>query len=424
MSEITTTISPDESHEVTKVTRESWKCLIAAFVGWALDAMDWMLLALALPLIAKEFGSGMGASGLLGTMTLLGAAISGLFVGMLADKLGRVKMLMFTMFFYALMTALCGFAQSYLQLLVLRFFTGIGLGGEWGVGAALITETWPSKWRAWATSTVHSGFPVGYGLATLAYMYIAPVHGWRWLFFLGVLPAFVAIWIRLSVGEPAPWKASRNNPNEEQPKLPLTMLFQGVYLKRTIFASIMVGGTLMAYWGMGTWVPSYLVQTKGLDIMKSGSFLLLLNFGGICGHQTFGFLSGRLGRRASLLLGIGSATVATLIYVTIDTPDTLFWFGWVFGWATYGFFGTFGAYLSELYPVEARATGASFTFNTGRAMSMLSPYIIGVTAASYGLGVGLGMTAVFNAIAMLALFMLPETRHLLSLDGNRTNATK
>ena len=423
MSEVTTATAsaePTGSMEVTKVTKESWKCLLAAFAGWALDAMDWMLLALALPMIAEEFGSGMGAMGLLGTMTLLGAAVSGLFVGVLADKLGRVKMLMFTMIFYAVMTALCGFAQSYMQLLVLRFFTGIGLGGEWGVGAALITETWPAKWRAWATSTVHSGFPVGYGLASLAYMYIAPTWGWRYLFFLGILPAFVAIWIRLSVGEPEAWKASKNKPKEEQPKMPLAMLFQGIYLKRTIFASLLAGGALMAYWGMGTWVPTYLVKTKGLDIMRSGTFLLLLNFGGICGHQTFGYLSGRWGRRASMLLGIGSATLATLVYVVIDDPNTLFWFGWVFGWATYGFFGTFGAYLSELYPVEARATGASFTFNAGRALSMLSPYLIGIAANAYGLAVGLGLTAVFNAIAMLALLMLPETRHLaISSEGEK-----
>lgn len=421
---ITIPVETSESTEVTKVTKESWKCLIAAFAGWALDAMDWMLLALALPLIAEEFGSGMGAMGLLGTLTLLGAAVSGLFVGVLADKFGRVKMLMFTMIFYAVMTALCGFAQSYLQLLVLRFFTGIGLGGEWGVGAALITETWPAKWRAWATSTVHSGFPVGYGLAALAYMYIAPTYGWRYLFFLGILPAFVAIWIRLSVGEPEAWKQSRNRPKEKTPQMPLALLFQGIYLKRTIFASLLAGGALMAYWGMGTWVPTYLVKTKGLDIVKSGGFLLLLNFGGICGHQLFGYLSGKLGRRISMLLGIGAATVATLVYVTIDNPDVLFWFGWMFGLTTYGFFGTFGAYLSELYPVEARATGASFTFNAGRALSMMSPYLIGIAATAHGLSVGLGLTAVFNAVAMFALFMLPETRYMSLGQTDKTETGK
>ena len=406
-----TAIEVAPTGEVDKITKESWKCLIAAFAGWSLDAMDAMLLILALPLIAKEFATDMGGMGLLVTMTLVGASFSGLFVGVLADKFGRVRVLMGTMIFYAVFTGLCGFAQSYVQLAFLRFLTGIGLGGEWGVGAALITETWPAKWRAWATSTVHSGFPVGYGLATLAYMYIAPVYGWRALFFLGILPAFVAIWIRLAVGEPQAWQKKQKETANKPPQMPLAMLFQGMYLKRTIFATLLASGTLLAFWGGGTWVPTYLAQHKGLDIVKSGTFLLVLNLGGICGHQLFGYLSGHLGRRLSMILGISSAAIATLVYVTIESSDVLFWFGFLFGMTTFGFFGTFGAYLAELYPVEARATGVGFTFNIGKAISMLSPYLIGVAASTYGLAMGLGLTTVFYGMAIVAILFLPETRH-------------
>lgn len=403
-------VTHSQTGEPLVVTRESWKCLLATFAGWALDAMDAMLLVLALPLIAQEFGSGMEGMGFLVTITLVGAAFSGLFVGVLADRFGRVKMLMVTMLFYSVFTALCGFAQSYLQLVFLRFLTGIGLGGEWGVGAALITETWPAKWRAWATSTVHSGFPVGYGLATLAYMYIAPEYGWRVLFFLGIIPAFIAIWIRLAVGEPAVWKNAQKKKPDMRPTMALATLFKQGYLKRTIFATLLATGTLMAFWGGNTWVPTYLAKYRGLDIVKSGTFLLILNLGGVCGHQLFGYLSGVIGRRASMFLGISLAAISTLIYVTIESPELLFWFSFFLGLSTFGFFGTFGAYLAELYPVDARATGVSFTFNVGKAFSMLSPLLIGVAASSYGLAVGLGLTTVFYTLSLISLIFLPETR--------------
>ncbi|MFT4300943.1 MAG: MFS transporter [Desulfovibrio sp.] len=403
-------VTHSQTGEPLVVTRESWKCLVATFAGWALDAMDAMLLVLALPLIAQEFGTGMEGMGFLVTITLVGAAFSGLFVGVLADKFGRVKMLMVTMLFYSVFTALCGFAQSYAQLVFLRFLTGIGLGGEWGVGAALITETWPAKWRAWATSTVHSGFPVGYGLATLAYMYIAPEYGWRVLFFLGIIPAFIAIWIRLAVGEPAVWKNAQKKKPDMRPTMALATLFKHGYLKRTIFATLLATGTLMAFWGGNTWVPTYLAKYRGLDIVKSGTFLLILNLGGVCGHQLFGYLSGVIGRRASMFLGISLAAISTLIYVTIESPELLFWFSFFLGLSTFGFFGTFGAYLAELYPVEARATGVSFTFNVGKAFSMLSPLLIGVAASSYGLAIGLGLTTVFYMISLISLLFLPETR--------------
>jgi MFS family permease len=186
-----------------------WKSLAAAFLGWTLDAMDWMILSIVLSQVGKEFNVGLAQLGMLGTVTLLGAAVSGLFVGVIADYLGRVRVLTFTMIWYALATAACGFAESFTQLLILRFITGIGLGGEWGVGAALVSEYWPEQYRARATSLVHSGWPIGFGLASLASIYILPTLGWRYMFYLGIIPAFVAMWVRLSVPEPEEWQKSK-----------------------------------------------------------------------------------------------------------------------------------------------------------------------------------------------------------------------
>ncbi len=402
---------PSDPLEPTRVTKNSWLTLTAAILGWCLDAMDWMLLALALPLIGKDLGLTLPELGMLGTATLGGAAASGLFVGVLAVKFGRVRLLMVTMLWYAVFTGFCGLANDFWQLLLLRFLTGLGLGGEWGVGAALISDTWPRKYRAWASSAVYNGWPLGYGLASVAFMTVTPLWGWRGLFFLGVLPAIVAIVVRLTVPEPEAWTKSKQAPKAAKPTAPLRSLFQGPYLRRTILATVMSSGALMTSWACNTWIPSFLYTVKHLDVVRTGSFLIILNLGGMAGHQTFGYLSGKLGRKPSMLLGMALTVVCTLIYINIDSPDAIFWFSPIFGFTTYGYFGTFGSYLSELYPVETRATGVSFTFNMGRGLSMVSPIIVGILAASYGLVFGIGVTVMFTVVAMVALILLPETHN-------------
>ncbi len=256
-----------------RISSTQWRSLIAAMSGWTLDAMDWMMLALALSLIRTEFGISLGQAGLLVTATLAGAAIGGIFAGSLADSMGRVRVLTYTMLWYGIFTAACGFAQNFTQLLILRFVVGIGLGGEWGVGAALVSEHWPSRLRARATSLVHSGWPIGYGLAAIAYMLVAPQWGWRALFFVGIIPAFVALWIRRGVPEPQAWEQTQQerlatDPAERQN--PFAILFSPEYRRRTMWACVLASGALMAYWGSATWLPSYLATGRGLDVVRSG----------------------------------------------------------------------------------------------------------------------------------------------------------
>lgn len=402
-----------------EISGNQWRSLLGASFGWTLDAMDWMMLALALPLIKTTFNVSLAEVGLLATATLGGAAIGGIFVGMWADYIGRVKVLMITMLWYGITTALCGFAQSYEQLLILRFICGIGLGGEWGVGAALVTEYWPENLRSRATSFVHSGWPLGYGLAALAYMYIVPIYGWRSLFFLGIIPAFIAIWVRFSVPEPEAYVEAKKkrtdaqqSGNTEEAKIPLALLFSAEHRRRTLVACLLTTGALMAYWGSASWLPSFLATTKGLDIVKTGGFLIILNTGAFFGYQFFGWVADTYGRRASFMTGIIGSIIAIVTYVSITDNSVLLWFGPIFGFITYGFFGPFGSFLAELFPPEVRATAASLCFNVGRGMSMLSPFIIGAFATNYGLTYGLGLTAVFNLLALIAVYLLPETRKL------------
>lgn len=397
------------------VTKKQWLSLVGGFSGWTLDAMDWMLLSLMLPLLKLEFNLTLAQTGLLATATLGGAAIGGIIFGVLADYYGRVRMLTYTMIWFAVGTFLCGFTQSFEQLLVLRAITGIGIGGEWGVGATLVSEYWPDKMRARAISIVHSGYSIGYAIAIVATMLLAPAWGWRPLFWLGIVPAFVAIWIRRSVDEPESWVKSKEKRDagiklelEEAPKFPLKALFSGKSLRITLLGCIFMGGALMANWGINTWLPSYLVSAKGFNMIKSGGFLLVFNLGVLFGYQAYGWLADTRGRRFTFILGLIFGSIATGCYVIINDPQILLFWNFVLG-ASLGYFGTSGAYMSELYPAEMRATGTAFVFNFGRFMSMLSPFIIGALADTYGLGSGLGVTIVFNAIGLIGLLFLPET---------------
>jgi MFS family permease len=397
-----------------KLGINQWMSLAASVAGWMLDAMDWMMLALALPLIKVSFNASLPELGLLATATLAGAAIGGVVVGILADYYGRIRILTFTILWYSVFTAACGFAQSYEQLLVLRVLTGLGLGGEWAVGATLVSEFWPDKYRAKATSFVHSGWPIGYGLAALANMYVVPLWGWQGLFWVGSLPAIFAVIIRLQVPEPEAWLEakklrSQGGVRQARQQFPLTALFSKALFARTCFAGLLSAGMLMAYWGSATWLPSFLSTAKGLNIVKTSGFLIVLNLGAFLGYQFYGWVADRFGRRVAFISGTLGAIVCTLIYVNISDEQALLYFGPIFGFATYGFFGPIGAYVSELFPTESRATGASVTWNFGRAMSMLSPVIIGAVAQAHGLAWGLGTTMIFNFIALLSLFFLPET---------------
>ena len=397
--------------------KRRWQSLFASFSGWTLDAMDWMFLALCLPMIGKTFDLSLPSMGLLATATIAGSAIGGMAGGFVADKYGRVRMLTWTMTGYAIFTALCGFAQSFEQLLILRILVGIFLGGEWGAGASLVSEYWPEKYRARATAFVHSGWAVGYGLASFFFMNIVPVFGWRALFWVGIIPAIVAVIIRLNVPEPEQWVKSKElaSTNAQSVKTPSSIIFSKAYLSRTILATILSSSMLLAYWGSASWLPSYLLKTQGLSIVSTGIFLILLNAGAFCGHLSLGTLADKKGRRWTFMIGLGASIIVTIIYVMIKDPQVLLLFGFVFGFFTYGYFGTMGAYLSELFPVEARASGVSFTFSAGRFVSMSSPYIIGWIGTAYGLAMGIGVTAAFYLIGMIVTWMLPETRQQVAV---------
>jgi MFS family permease len=401
-----------------------WRSLAAAFGGWSLYAMDWMALAILMPLIKVAFNLSMSQAGLLFTATIAGAAIGGFIGGVLADYYGRVRILMFTIIFYAIFTGLCGLAQSYEQLLAFRAITGLGLGAEWGIGAALVSEYWPEARRAKATSLVHTGFPIGYGFAALLSIFIVPAFGWRGMFFVGAVPAVFALWVRWALPEPEEWKVVRDarlkakaNP-DNKPKFTMAILFTPQYLRTTVFACLFMGFALMAYWGAVAWIPTFLAKERGLSLVRSGGYLVLLNAGAVAGILFFGWLADIKGRRIACIAGMGSAFFTTIIYVFIKDPIVLLIFGPVFGFTSTGCFGIFAAYLSELFPAEARASGTSLAYSgVGRIMALGAPYFLGLMADHMGLTAGLAVNAIYYLLAVGAVYCLPETAKFIKANA-------
>jgi len=412
--------------DTEKIGPLQWKALLGALAGWVLDAMDWMFLALALPLIMKEWGLSLGEAGALGGAALIGVGISAIFAGSIADLIGRTKALMITMMGYSVLTALCGFTQNFTQLFILRIITGLFLGGEWGIGAVLLNEYWPPRRRAQAMSTVQSGWAIGFGIAAAISTVVLAAYGWRALFFIGIFPAFVAVWIRYTVPEPPVWVKS----SEERKKLlerkakgeilkdeeasktafPLKSLFEPGLIKLTIMATVMCLGVVMAFWGGYTWLPTYLATVKKLSIVKAGIFLIWLNVGALVGYQVFGYLGDKYGRRFSFGLGTLLSSIATVIYVSLDTPEAVLYFGPIYGFITMGFYGLFGVVISELFPAYCRSTAANFAMNFARGLSFFGPYIIGTFAAKYGLAAGIGLTGAFYLVSFFTIIAMPDPR--------------
>src|SRR5439155_51367 len=238
------------------------KSLIAGGLGWMLDAMDVMLYSFVLAYLMTEFGMSKSTGGLLNSLTLIASAIGGLFFGVLADRVGRTRALMASILVYSISSAACGFSHSIRQLAAFRFLLGLGMGGEWSSGAALIAETWRAKHRGRALGLMQSTYAIGEALAAVIVLIVFPHFGWRAVFFAGVLPALLVLWIYHGVPEPELWK----NRTKEKDSRVLGKLLQRDVLRNGLLATTMNAFSMFGYWGLFTWIPSFL----SLPVSKVG----------------------------------------------------------------------------------------------------------------------------------------------------------
>lgn len=397
-------------HEASPDAR---RALVAAGLGWMLDAFDVMLYSLVLASLMRDLGMGSATAGLLGSLTLAASAAGGLLFGVLADRLGRTRALSLSILIYALFTAACGLAQNVTQLAVFRVFLGLGMGGEWASGAALVSETWPARHRGKALGLMQSCWAIGYGAAAVTTALILPRYGWRAVFFVGLVPALFTLWIRQNVREPAMWQQARAAAGRRT--VSLGDIFRGPMLRLTLALTLMNAATMFAWWGWNFWIPTYLSLPIaeggiGLTTVTMSGFVVAMQVGMWFGYVTFGFISDALGRRPTYVTYLLTATVLVLAYALTSAPLALLLLGPFVAFFGTGYFSGFGAITAEIYPTEIRATAQGLTYNIGRLASAVAPFAVGSLAASRGFAAAFTITAAAFLVAAVLWIWIPETR--------------
>lgn len=419
--------------EETGVTRkERWKIMWASIIGYAMDGLDVLILSFAMAAIVSEFGLTLGEGGMIATYTLIGTVLGGYIFGIFADWWGRVHTFSLTIIIFSIFTGACAFADNAVHLDILRFLAGLGLGGEYGIGMTLVSETWPGAKRARATAGVAMGWQAGAVLAAILAAVVLPDYGWRGLFLVGVLPALLAAWARHGIKEPPMWvkrkemkKAlqARKDAGEkltaeeeeqltEAKKFPLAHLFADKKTTITTIAlTIMTSVQNFGYYGIMVWLPMILLKEHGLTTKSMSGWMIVTVIGMIAGIFVFGWLCDRLGRKKPYLLFYVCAAAMVYIYVNLGTPIALLFSGAFLGFFCNGMMAGYGTLLSENYTTDARSTAQNFIFNTGRAVGGFAPVIIGTIAQTNGFNTAFVLlSAVYLAAAVNVLFFVKDTK--------------
>ncbi len=407
----------------TQVTSAQRRTLLAAALGWMLDAFDAMLYALVLAHVMRDLGMTKGTAGLLNSLTLLASGIGGVAFGFIADRLGRKRALMLSILTYSVCSFASGLATSVLMLAIFRFILGLGMGGEWNTGATLVAETWPTELRAKAISIVQSSWAIGYALAALATGIVLHYADWRMAFFVGILPALVVLWIRRSVPESEMWR-ERHRPDVARqigsttggPETGFAGLFKPPYLKPTLALLFVNFFGMFAWWGLFTWIPPYLSLPaeqggRGFGIMGTTTLLVVLNLVGMFpGYASFGWVADYLGRRKSFLLYTFMAAVTVPIYAMATAPWAVMMLGAVLAFFGTGFFSGSGIIGSEIFPTGVRARALGLTYNGARTMSSIAPFVIGRVGQAKGLSWAFYLCGASFLLACFVATQLPETK--------------
>jgi MFS family permease len=418
---------------IRQATPGQRRTLLAAVLGWALDAFDAMLYALVLALLMRDLGMSKTTAGLLGTLTLLASGMGGILFGFLADRIGRKRALMASILTYSVCSFASGLATSIAMLAAARFVLGLGMGGEWNTGATLVAESWPTEFRAKALSIVQSSWAFGFAAAALVAGPMARYFGWRAVFFVGILPAVLTLWIRRGVPESAMWKerASLGQPNaigslgdagsDPNRSVPLTryssfrVIFRPPYVRHTLALLLFNFCSLFAWWGLFTWMPPYLSLPlsqggRGFGVMGTTTLLVVLNlFGMFPGYASFGWVADHLGRRKAFLLYSLTAALLVPLYAAARSPGVLMGLGTLVAFFGTGLFSGSAIMGSEIFPTSVRARALGFTYNGARTMSSVAPLVIGRVGQMKGLGWAFYLCAAGYLMAALLTTQLPET---------------
>lgn len=371
-----------------------------------------MLYSALLPQIISALHMTKSTAGLLNALMLVATGLGSLAFGLFADRFGRKRALIYSILTFTTVTFLSGLATGVAALAVCRFVVGLGMGGEWASGTALVAESWPSDRRARAMGIVQSGYAIGYALAAIMTGLLAPLLTWRGVFFLGLLPALFTLWLRKNVNEPAIWK-------EHAQQSPLTCeekwkLWRAALPRLLALLGMNTFG-LFAWWGLFSWVPAYLalpVAQGGRSFQALGTvtFVVLLSLVGMVpGYLFFGGIADRIGRKRSVILYLCAAALCVPLFAAARQPAFILVCGCITAFFGSGFFVGSGTLASELFPTKIRAVALGASYNVGRAISALAPWLIGALGETHGLGRAFLSCGVAYACAAVSAIWIPET---------------
>jgi MFS family permease len=389
--------------------------LVATFGGWALDGMDVMVYSFVIPSLIAAWHISKSDAGWLGTAALLMSSVGGWFAGLLADRYGRVRILQITIVWFAFFTFLSGFTHNFWQLLFCRGLQGLGFGGEWAVGSVLMGETIRAQYRGKAVGTVQGGWAVGWGIAAFSYIVLLSKlpgdWGWRAMFWIGILPAFLVFYIRQKVEEPEVYCKTRDAIKKRHGSH-FTEIFSRAVLKVTVLTSLLAIGAQGGYYAITTWLPTFLKTVRKLSVLNTGGYLFVVIVGSFVGYTVSAYLADALGRKWTLIIYAICSFITVTAYTYLPVSNSVMLvLGFPLGFFASGVFSPIGAFFTELFPSRIRGSGQGFSYNVGRAIGALFPTLVGYLSKTMVLGHAIAIFSVSAYLVMiLAVAALPETR--------------
>jgi MFS family permease len=404
--------------------RQHWNTVLAANLGWLFDGYETYALIVVLGvalhqlLAPAQYPSIPIYAGITLGLTLLGWGVGGIIGGILADYIGRKRMMIIAILSYALVTGLTAIAWSWTSFLVLRFLVGIAIGSEWSTGTSLVAEMWPTGMRGKGAGLMQCGLGIGFFLASAIWLAIGPTGpaAWRWMFLIGVLPALVTLWIRRGIQEPELWKAAAERRRREKARFTLSELLADRTLRvRTIAAFAMSLTTTLAWWGISTWVPPYVGSLAAKSGHNAAQWAALAgityNIGAIAGYMGLGFFADKYGRKPVTMAFFALSLILTpVLFLWTHNLGLVLLVAAVNGYFSLGQYTWMSTWTPELFPTRVRATGVSFIFNTPRFIAFLGPIFAGALIVRLG-GFGNAATIVASIyiLGLIAAPFLPET---------------
>ena len=401
-------------NEHEKLNRNHYMIFGLSWAGWVFDFYDLVLFTFLIAPIQASLGFSAEMLSLCLGISLFATGLGGIIFGALGDKYGRRKVLQWTIIIYSIGTCLCAFTWSFYSLVLFRFITGLGVGGEWATGQIYISETFPDNLRAKYGAFMQSGAPVGVILASIVGGLVTPIIGWRLTFLVSIIPAIMVIFIRRYLKESDVWINNKDQYVNKNIIQEFKELISIEHRKIFLISLILCIFGMSAYWFTYSWLPTYLADERGFALIGSAIGVIIIQLGAFVGYTSFGYVAEKLGRRPafaiySFIMAISIAMITVCWNLIVAIPSLLYIFMFLTGFGT-GFFGGFGPLFSELFPTKIRNTGVGTVFNLARGIQFITPIIITLVATYFDLSYGIAIAAIFAMLVGIWIWTFPETK--------------